>query len=458
MSAIDLGREAVACRAMFRHAFNLRWNQGGNWLNWVLLGAGILIPLLTLGLKGRPSLALSIGMGAPVGVLVLLWWFMLLDSIRQQNGAQARLVPRIAMRSVTVLSFAWVSATFGLTLLYAIGGAPVAMTAAGISLVLIATALMLFVPFCLPALGLLSYGSSMLGVTFPFSFKVAFIELMIGANVVLGAVVLRAVSRNRRLTKQWLTKHWTVAEFKKLGSGKVSSKYAYRLRRDCAQRHPRTLLMHCIPHVGTLSLGTAVGMVGGMYLFNYIRPELVIKFRPQLLLFFPPLMVSLQILGTMTLIGAVYGARKEHAVARLAPGMPGAHHINGALGVSLLARFTRGWLGTSAVVLGTSWIVGVEPGRLWQLLAGCCITLPCAGMVLRDYSASNDARPWVHTMRLVLLAAAFVVMLSAAYGAVNLSFWAMLGAASVAYSAVFGAWRWHAMQRAPTALPAGRCA
>ena len=468
MSAIDLGREAAACRAMFRHAFNLRWNRGGNWVNWVLLGAGILIPLL-LAMKGRPSLALSFGMGAPVSLLVLLWWSMLVDSIRQQNGAHARLVPRIAMRSVTVLSFAWVSATSGLTLLYAVGGAPVAMTAAGIGLVLIATALMVFSPFCLPALGLLGYGWSKLDISTPLNFKLTLLELMIGAIVVLGVVVLRAVSCNRRLTteslikesltQQWLTKPWRLADIAKLGSGKVSSKYAYRLRRDCAQRHPRTLLMYCInPQVGTFSLGMVVGMVGIVYLINYIGPELFIKFRPHLLVLWPALIVSIQIFGAMTLIGAVYGARKEHAVARLAPGMPGAHHINGALGVSLLARFVRLWLGTSAVVLGTSWIVGVEPGRLWQLLAACCITLPCMGMVLRDYSVPNDTRPWVQTMRLVLLAGAFVVMLSAAYGAVNVSFWALLGAASVAYSAVYGAWRWHAMQRAPTVLPAGRCA
>lgn len=453
MSAINLRREAAACRAMFQHAFYARWNQGGNWFNWLLLGAAILIPLLTLGLKGRLSLALSIGMGAPAGVLVLVWWFMLVHSLREQNTGQAKLVPDIARRSVTVLALAWFSATSGLTLLYAIGGAPVAMTAAGIGLVLIVTALEAFALFFFPAALLFMYGASVPGSIFPSSFTTAWLPLMIVANVVLGAIALRAVGRSRPTAPP------IAAYFLKPGSGKVSSRYAYRLRRVCAERDPRQLLMHCMnPPAKVLSLGMAVGMLAGAYLIDYIWPELVIRYRPMLLLFMPPLMVSLQIFGAFTLIGSVYGARKEHSVARLAPGMPGARHINGALGVNLLTQFAPMWLVTSAVVLGISWIVGVEPGRLWQLLAGCCVTLPCAGMVLRDYSAPNDARPWVQTMRLVLLAAAFVVMLSAAYGTVNLSLWAPLGAGAVVYSVVFGAWRWHAMLRAPAALPAGRAA
>ena len=455
MSTLNLKHEWTACRAIIRHAFYARWNQGDNWFNWLLLGATALVPLIALMSGGRPKLILSLGLGIPVGILTLIWWFMLLISLDQQTGAQGRLIPRIRGRSIAALALVWTVATLGLTTLYAIGGAPVALTAAIVGLVLMATALIKMMPVMIAPLVVL------LNVPSVFKLPVTRMSentLLLAAAlliVTMGALVTCSLWRGVRWPRH--TAHAPPVASSVIGKGRVSWQYARKLRRDCESRRSTSLLTHCIgPGITTFAPPIALVACAALLLLMRFAPEAMANYRNELRLFIPVMMVALQILGAYTMLAAVYATTGEQAVARLTPGLPSSRLINQGLGRALLGNYARLWQSTTAVVLVAAWGSGASAGHLLQLLAACSLTLACAGMLLRDFSAPNDIRGWVRGLRLMLLAGAFVAMLCAAHGEVDLHFWGVVGLASVAWSAGFGVWRWNAMQRAPVAMPAGR--
>ncbi len=455
MSTLNLTHEWTACRAIVRHAFYARWNQGDNWFNWLLLGATALVPLIALMLGGRPALVLSLGLGIPVGILTLIWWFMLVISLVQQTGAQGRLIPRIRGRSIAALALVWTVATLGLTTLYAIGGAPVALTAAIVGLVLVATALITIMPVMIAPLVVLVNVPSVFNMPVTRMSETTLLLAMAMLIAVMGMLVAWSLWRGVRWPRQ--AAHAPLGTSSVFGKGQLSWQYARKLRRDCQTRKRTGLLTHCIgPGLTMFAPPIALVTLAALLLLMQFAPEAMASYRTELRLFTPVMMVALQILGAYTMLAAVYATTGEQAVARMAPGMPNARRINQALARALLGNYARLWLSTTAVVFVVAWGAGASAGHLLQLLAACSLTLACAGMLLRDYSAPNDARGWVRGMRLLLLAGAFVATLCAAHGEVDLRFWGVVGLAGVAWSAVFGIWRWNTMQRAPVAMPAGR--
>lgn len=454
MTATIALRELTAWRAIIERAFHERWNQGGNWFNWLLVGLTFLVPPVALVLNGQPGLVVAIGLGAPLGLLVLIWWYMLVLSLVQQNGAHARLVPGVARRSVAVLLLAWTAATLVLTLVFSAGGASVGISAAMVGLALVVTASMVLTPFYFVALMVMAGGSSALGL-FPSEMNATtLLQAMLVAMMVLGGLVLHALGGLARAVRPTPA---SPAAITPLLLGSTSWQYAYLLRRDCRSRNTENLLMHCVgPNARPFSPVLSLGAVAVLLTLMHIVPGWVAENRSGLLLLVPVMMVASQIVGAYSMLGAVSATRHEQSVARLAPGIPVASILNRMLGRALLAQFALLWLGTTALTLLVSSLLGAGTGRLLQLLAACLFTLPAAGMLLRDYSAASGAFAWQSGLRLVLLAGAVVATLCAAVGSVDLRLWGMAGAISLAWTVAFGLWRWHVMLAAPAAFPAGR--
>ncbi len=152
----------------------------------------------------------------------------------------------------------------------------------------------------------------------------------------------------------------------------------------------------------------------------------------------------------------------EQALIRLSPLVPSLPGLNRHLAQRILRNFLSGWLQWLGGALLGAVFLGKPPTSLMMLIALCCMVLPFVGATLVDYSADgvkqfHTAVIWT-SVGMILLASLFF-MLFDMFGAGEMYRMPWLLAftlTSVALAVVFIAVRWRMMIAAPIAFPSGR--
>ncbi|MFG6412407.1 hypothetical protein ACG02S_00695 [Roseateles sp. DC23W] len=146
---------------------------------------------------------------------------------------------------------------------------------------------------------------------------------------------------------------------------------------------------------------------------------------------------------------ALWESRREQALLCLVPGMPRGVALSRAVAVGHLCNAAGAWLGTSLVLLA----LGLVASNRW-LLCLPLAALPVMAVNLTRRTATMRAPQVLTTVWPVL---AFLALTGALYGLSQLGVpMALLAVAVPALSVGLLAWRWRALERAPTALPVGR--
>lgn len=240
-------------------------------------------------------------------------------------------------------------------------------------------------------------------------------------------------------------------------TGRGTSSNARALLRDCANGRRSALLMHaCGPALLGPSLrGFGVALGAGLALV-YGLPGWIAEYKLLLRLIVPGVILISQMMIASAMVGALYAARGEQALARLAQRLAGATSLNATLVRALLLEYTRWWGALTLLALVSSYALGTGPNRLLGIFVICLLVLSQAGMVLRDYAAAPDRmRSW-RWVEVPLLLVLLILAGACASGKVPTHVWLPIGAAVATATFVFGRVRWHAMLRAPVAFPAGR--
>lgn len=446
-----LKRELTACAAIVRHVGCARANQGSNWLTWMLMGLAILIPMVAIGFGAPWASAVGLGVGIPGAVVVALWWMLLVTSVVQQNGVQARLVPRLLRRSMAVLASTFIAAVVAITALFWLAGAPAAYVAVSAALGLLAICACLIAPHVCLAVMAGVCAPSLLGLdVYPSSPDM----LLAGAALLclfIGAVVRRALGRG---VPVWAPA--VAGAMKGREMRVVERAYGRDLQGACARGERGALLLHCLgprAHARPLVafvVPLAIGVLAAVAVST--GPE---SMRTMLTLVFPMAVIGGQLAAGRGMLAAVSAGRREQALFMLAACRPESQSVNRLLARGLLWQYVRSWLASVALVLIFSAAVGGDAVRLSGMFAACVAALAFGPFLLRDHARADAGKAVMGVLVLLALCAGAVVILAVLWqpGAFT---WGACAAAGMAGVLMLGWVRWRAMLRAPAAFPAAR--
>lgn len=236
--------------------------------------------------------------------------------------------------------------------------------------------------------------------------------------------------------------------------------YAATLRRDCARRNPRRLVLHALGHThhpDELVMGLGMLSATVFALGTFISWRAGDEVTAGIGWLFACTLLAVPFAANLRLSRLLAAYTDEQALVRLAPSMPStAPAFNRHLAQALLVHGLQGWTLATAAALALAALAGTERGKLLDLACVCCLMLPMVAVPLRDYAVRMNASSMIP---IVLLLAS--VCVSAAFGfAARLFLGAqVLPAAAIASIALaaFGARQGlRIMERSPCAFPAGR--
>lgn len=239
--------------------------------------------------------------------------------------------------------------------------------------------------------------------------------------------------------------------------GAAPRSYTRALLRDCAKGRIGALLMHASgPALRSRMLVYVVLSLSLTVALLLYAPGWVEYYGPGLRLIVPVVIFILQGLIAPAIVKAVYAARGEQALVRLAPRSPGTGLLNAALARPLLWEYGRRWCYLTLLALAIPYLLGSEAVHVLRLLTVCVLALAPICLVLRDYTPAVSSRrvmgwPWQAALVIISLAGGVSVTRLVSPGACL-----AVGVVSLAATLVFTHIRWNAMLRAPVAFPAGR--
>lgn len=453
-----MNRELAACLAIARHACQWRGNQGRNTTTWMFIALALIVPVVAGWFSGQWARSIGYGAGGPLAFLALTWWGILVWSVADQNRYGARLVPGIGRRSVAVLVLSWAVIVSVFTALGWVAGLPPLMVAlcAGTSMAALAAVVLV------PAMWMFFWPLPIVHWVLPQRW-VSVISSVLPDDLILysiallgtGFFALRAILRGlpRRVLTMPAGPGQGGVRFMSSGGGA----YDRMLARDCARGRIAALLMHaCGPGLrGPSWRGFSLFLVAGLAI-AFALPAWTAEHSALIRLVVIGSVLIGQITIAPSMMGALYAARGEQALARLAPKLAAPASLNATLARGLLLEYARWWGALTLVGLGLSHAIGSSPGQLLAILVLCLVVLAHAGTVLRDYAAAPDRLStgrWVEWLILIML---LMLAPGVAIGLVPAAVWLVFGATALTVALVVARIRWNAMLRAPVAFPAGR--
>ena len=445
-------RELTACAALMRHAWLSRVNQSSNSLTWLLLVLALVVPLVGGAVTGRWAASIGYGAGVPLAFLALFWWTLLVASVAGQNRHAGRLVPRIGVRSVKVLVTCWTAVVLALTLLFGLAGETPAMVAGMAGLTLVAVAAILAAPNAVLPLWLFWLATRFLGERQKAQFAWLFANdtALMAAPVLivgLGCIVLRNIVKG--LPQAGGTAGLL---FRPDGVRLVvpaPPSYARRLRRDCVKARPAALLMHALgPAVRAPALKFFAVALGVALLTGFVAPGWLAVYRPLLRMALPAAVVALQVLIAPSMLQAVYAARAEQALVRLAPRVPRADALTASLWRSLLLEYGNWWGRLTLLALLLAAALDAKLSALLNIFSACLLMLAPAAMLLRDYSVARGRIAPVRWGMILALLGCWILTLFASGGFLGVRPWLALSAIILAGVTLLVRLRWTRMPRA----------
>lgn len=408
------------------------------------------------------------------GSLLLVWAMNFVPiAVKLNTPANARLVPQARLRLMELTYLIWLACIVAIALnphketaMVSYGLFWVAVTALGVALsasgnqlgigVIIATSFGSIYAKFLP--GWLNSSAA----------APAFLVAEVAVFALVGALVVRM------MFPQGGEAHWKLNERRKRVSSVESAQdsaeaarhasasilYLRALRRHCARRDTRALVLHALgplQHIGIAAVSIAVAVAVGAALLVFARNYSEASAEAASTLGIFPAFVLLVFVATEAWRPSflMRGTPVEQALVRLAPAMPAtARAFNRHLAHALLRQILIVWAMAAIGIMLLTWLSGASRTVLLGAACVCFLMLPAVAMPLRDHARRSSLAP------VVAFLTGMAALICIAGGVVGLGFgWPALpvvAACALLLAAAALARGLRVMEAAPCAFPAGR--
>lgn len=402
---------------------------------------------------------------------VLYWLDLVAGAVRQDTPANARLVPRMRVRAMQLVGFAWIVFTTMVTLALADGFGHPALWGAAAAAWLLGAAMV--------RVGL-QYGIALMFLSF--------MVLLVPRPTILMLQELAATPAGIAACGVWIVlmawlgkrslfpdgdRHFDQRTAVEKGIRQTqagysvptrSSLYAAALGRISRKRTSAgELVLHALGPAAHWSVSAnmlgvmAVVLVGGRLLIALLSgdSQMLVAFAGGFIVM--PMLIAFTA-STQRITSRAGASHGEQALLRMAPVVTGTARYNRELASALLRRALIEWALVTLALVAAAVAVNARTELTLLQFAVCCLALPLTTFVLRDY-ARKPALP----MAYVYIAALYLVITAgAAYFAARMSSVAPVALVCIAFgvgaTALLAASRRRTMIAAPVAFPAGRMA
>ena len=446
-----------AYRAILAQPLLQRRALGSLWMSWMLIA--MLLAFSALAVAKSNKILFVIGVGLPLGMLILMWWVLYFGSILAQfNPIAVQLAPRMRERALRITVAVWAVMVLSMTLVVGLPTGYPGQVAVATGLALMEMTVMLKF-WRLATLGvgnwlLLHSGPAVADWYVAFLGSSAAVALGLLLIFLDGRLALRRMFYTpRRLSSSTVPETIIPPVISRL------ARIFQRIGGDTSRGQPLIMRM----------LGPSAFAGGRLYLVLVATACLAARgwlalrggVAPHEELFVTRVVLLALLLGMqglMTLGEMANGYKRgvEQALVRLAPGAPAASGLNRFLARNRLLRFMRMWTWASALALGALVVLGASWSEVWRAAIVCSFTLGLAGVPLRDYARHKVSQPLATAIAVVFEMATAIGVFAALRGEGAPSVWACCALASFAFAAWFAWRRWAGIVRAAPAFPAGR--
>jgi hypothetical protein len=475
--------------AMLLQQTLLLWRTRGKlWLPRIALLTSVPL-LLTIGwYSGKWDRAISIGIGAPLLVLVLPFWLFTFANLQIQNSpAAAQLVPHLHRRLCQLVLLGWllVAGSFALLLAISLGhfwhllglfllgllGYTIAFTTGWGGLTMVALAILLD----RPGPGLLDWWWQ----AGPLQTGAVLLSALIGGALLFLFLLRKGDPRHFQrhanstrfqkmaidsnpTTQSWASLTQYSPWLKHLNLHTLLLRWQLSPLAPGQQADPAKRLFTALPpnfHASALAVNLLVALVIIMLFAlmpqneNHIGAVLTLNFAAALLV---GIAFAMPIGFVWRALSALHQSRREQQLLSLLPHMPGGSALNRRLMQTLLGQFALIWL----ISLLCGWYVGtlhlmtVVPGLALSFSA---FSLPQVLLLLRDHARGTEPGPNFPLWPLCasLLLALGWKLLQMAWHPIGIGW--LLAAVGVP-TLILCYRRWQRLMAAPGAFPVGRLA
>jgi hypothetical protein len=443
------------------------------WSIVVVTALGALLAALT----DDPRKALALAWCAPFGLTLMAWsWQFLAGAAKLNTPANAQLAPGMRPRLAELAFGTWFLCLAGIAACPFVDQATLAVATLWLGMLSLGSglsaagsttgAVLIFASVALPPSRTMLPDRLQALAERP-AFLVAELALLAAAGALaVAAMFPRAGERHWRLQAR-RKRLVSLRPMDRPGAGRVwrtaTSWYGALLRRDCARRHPRSLLAHAFG-TGPSRVEGAIGVLGMFVVGLAVIGLVKLHGSPAALeasagigwilassTLFLPMMHADVALKTMPALAG------EQALVRLAPLLPGAAPaFNRLLGRALLAQALNGWALAELAAFVLTWLSGASGATLVMQLCAGCLALPMLTLPLRDLSRSKSLRTMLSVLYLpgaVVACVGVGVVLRSRFG---LPLMPGAAATALALAAACALRGWRKLVQAPFAFPAGR--
>jgi hypothetical protein len=431
----------------------------------------------------------DVGIGAGIlllGVLLYLWWTLLLSSAIKQNQPVACLVPGLHRRLVRAVLLSGAAIAVVLAALYGCAFGHFMLAFLGVALLLTISLLSqryALLGVAIPFMGgmeerIRHWGKDLLepwisgvspGLVKPLLSLTGLMMLALALRFALRALLPQSGDAGWRMQLRMMRREsmakngiaeWSAASMDTRWSRFWEVHYFATLTRASTrscQDDPMAVVMP--------GLGPRVDW-GRSALFSaaVLLAMLIIRATPlggifsiDGALFAAWVVMAAPMLARVFLVPYALGrTATEQGILLLAPGMPPAPQLNRQLSRALLAGFIRAWAALLICACAIDWLYGVPGGDWMRTPALATLLLPPAAFLLCDYASLRAVEidgPLVLT--LIGMGGLLLVFRIARDWMAPLP-WSVLALICIVLAAVLLAFRWRRMLAAPPAFPTGR--
>lgn len=473
--------------AMILQQTLLLWRTRGRlWLPLVAL-LSIAPFTLTIGwYSDKWDVALSVGIGGPLAVMVLPFWLFIFANLQTQNSPSlSQLVPQLHRRLVqlVLVGYLLVTTVFALVVSISVGHFwhllglfllilpcyTVVLSSAWGTVALIAVAIALDQPGFSPlqwwwqtgpltTATLLLLGSVAGAQTFRFLLRkgdaghgqrhaetARFQKMMVEDQP--GSLnwesMLQSTPWLQRINPDRLRLGWQLA-------ARATGPASGAKQRLFAALPPHFHALGMVSNIAAALL--AMGLLGVQPVtspWSFMASQCTAALLVVMTLVLPPTFV-------WRTLAALHRSRREQQLLHLLPHMPNGAALNRRLLASLLGQFALVWLLSLAGGLYVNWL-GLDTVTPNLAPVFSLLTLPCGLLFMRDYAKSLPPSPNFPLLPIMIALALGLgwKFLQMAWQPLALGY--LIAAVGIP-TLLVGIWRWQRMMRAPGAFPVGRLA
>jgi hypothetical protein len=452
--------EWAAWRAILMQPLLARRAEGSLWLSWMLLVLALAFAAGSMAVASKKATLLCIVcLGLSLGMLLVMWWGYLFNSILTQSSPAAlQLAPHMRKRTRRVMVTAWAVVTLAMTL-------AVGMPLGYPGHVAVITGLVLLEMTVMASTRRLAIVATLLWLTWFADFRLpAWLTAFWASDAAVAVGVLLLVLDGRAALRRMFgtpygLKAWKQSQLAPSPATLQVVRLLSEMRIDGPRRQPQfTRVLGPAAFGGTRTL-LAVLVVVCVAIRVLIEAQGTGSAHERLYMTRALVLIAVlfvQAMMTFSEASRCYKRRTEQALVRLSPAAPVAGDINRSLASYLLGSFVTMWGLSSVVALAMLWVLGATAGEVLRAAAVCGVSLVLAGALLRDYARGVVTDHLQPLLFAVGAAAALLLAPTAVRGKFSGQAWAWFALAGMTATVLFIWRRWRRMVQAAPAFPAAR--